>query len=85
MSLRDITAELMTVLMRCTDAEYGAAALFQFKQHARAEVLREIADDLESRLVEDPGDEAEEHVNDCYRADVRRLRRKADEAAKGGV
>ena len=46
----------------------------------RAEVLREVADLLEQGLVKDPLDEAEEHVNDCYRADIRRLRRMAEEA-----
>jgi hypothetical protein len=44
----------------------------------RSEVLREIADLLERELIKEPEGEAEEHVNDCYRSDIRRLRRMAD-------
>lgn len=47
---------------------------------AYALILREVADGLESRLVKEPLGEAEEHVNDCYQEDIRRLRRMADEA-----
>jgi hypothetical protein len=47
----------------------------------RAEVLREVADDLEAGLVKDPCNEAEEHVNDCYRQDIWRLRRMAEGGA----
>lgn len=41
MSLHDTAAELMTVLMRCTNAEYGAGILAQFKDAVLADALRE--------------------------------------------
>jgi hypothetical protein len=46
----------------------------------RAEVLREVADLLEQGLIKEPCGEAEEHLNNCYRDDIRRLRRMAAEA-----
>jgi hypothetical protein len=46
----------------------------------RAEVLREVADLLERGLVREPCGEAEEHLNNCYQDDIRRLRRMAKEA-----
>jgi hypothetical protein len=54
MSLHDITAELMTVLMRCTDAEYAAAALVQFKQDVREQAFNEAADHMAWALKDTP-------------------------------
>lgn len=46
----------------------------------RADILREVADLLEQGLVKEPCGEAEEHLNNCYQNDIRRLRRMAKEA-----
>lgn len=52
MSLQDHAAELMTVLMRCTNAEYAATILGQFKDDVRTQTLNEAADALEARVAD---------------------------------